>query len=159
MVFAPSNNPNDTSDQTVNNIPFFPGVAVADFRAATRAQDTVTDKRVIQALRTAIIDVNRELSEWRAAQELLGYGTLEAVPADDYGDGQTLLSELTHWYLTAVHAKAKAQIIEYYNDSDTSEEGLKRFVGFAGPKEAYQREAREAIRNILGEPHVTVELI
>jgi len=159
MVFAPTNNPNDTSDQTVNNITFFPAIAVADFKAATRAQDTVTDERVIQALRTAISDVNRELADWRATQESLGYNTLAEVPSDNYGSVEDPITEHTHWYLTAVYAKTKAQIIEVYNDIDTTEEGLKRFVGFSGTEEAYQREAREAIRNILGEPHMTVELI
>jgi hypothetical protein len=159
MVFAPTNNPNDTSDQTVSNITFFPAIAVAAFRAATRAQDTVTDQRVIQALRTAIIDVNRELAEWRGAQLLLGYATLAEVPADNYGTEQEPLSELTHWDLTAVYSMAKAQLIEVYNDIDTTEEGMRRFIGFNGTEDGYRREAREAIRNILREPHLTVELI
>lgn len=155
MVFAPTNNPHDTSDQTVGNIPFFPPVAVADFRNAVRATDTVTDERVVHALRRAIVDTNRELRAWRAAKQAAGFESLAEIPSDDY-DG---ISELTHHYLTAVYAFAKAQIIERFNDVDTTEEGLKRFIGFSSGHEAYLREAREAIRNILDEPHLTVELI
>lgn len=155
MVFAPTNNPNDTSDQTVTNLAFFPNILVAAFRTAVRLQDTVTDERVVKALTTAMMDVNRELADWKAAQILLGYNTLAEVASQNYG----AITELQHYYMNAVYSKAKAELVEFYNDSDTTSEGLRRFIGFLPAGEAYLREAKEAIRNILGDPHMTVELI
>lgn len=155
MVFVATNNPNDTSDQTVTNIAFFPNFLVADFRTAVRLQDTVTDERVVRALTTAMMDVNRELSAWKDAQVVLGYNTLAEVPAQNYGT----VTEYQHYYTNAVYSKAKAELVEFYNDSDTTDEGLRRFIGFLPAGEAYLRESKEAIRNILGESHLTVELI
>ncbi|MBD3610556.1 MAG: head completion/stabilization protein [Gammaproteobacteria bacterium] len=160
MVFKASNDPNNTRNQTIDNLDFYPAIDVAKFRDATRLQDTVTDGRVVEALRTSVMDINRELASWRTTQEEQGYTTLAEVPADDYGpDAQNPLSEYSHFYLVAVYSSAKALLIEFYNDIDTSEEGLRRFVGFEATKDVYLREAREAIRNILGTNHATVELI
>ena len=159
-VFAPVNNPNDTSDQTVKNLPFFPGITVKGFRDSTRSQDTVTDGRVIEALRSSIITVNDQLSEWREAQELLNYATLADVPSDDYMiEGGNAYSELTHHYYTAVYSFAKASLLEKFRDVGTTTEGAQRADDFEQSEEGYRREARKSIRKILGKPFVTIELI
>ncbi|MCW8965196.1 MAG: head completion/stabilization protein [Candidatus Pacearchaeota archaeon] len=154
-MFAVTANPNDTSDQTLINLSFYPDIAVAAFRTAIRAQDTITDQRVIEVLQTALIDVNDELAEWQATQELAGYTKIDEVPAKMYGP----LSELTHLYKTAVYSKAKAQLMENYTDADNTDTGDDRAESMDNSKDAYLREAREAIRKIIGVPRVTVELI
>lgn len=157
-VFAPTNNPNDASDQTVGNLAFYPAIEVATFRSATRTQDTVTDQRVIQAMRTAIRDTNRELAVWRAEQEAAGHATLADVPGDgDYGDGEP--GTPTHRYLTAVYSRAKALLVEWYRDENTTDPGDARATGYASTRDVYLREAIEAVRDLLGEPRTTVELI
>jgi len=159
-VFAPTNNPNDTSDQTVNNIDFFPDIKVADFRKATRSQDSVTDGRVIEALRSAVITVNNQLSTWKAEQIVLTYASLADVPSDDYGiDAQSPYSELTHHYLTAVYSFTKALLLEKFRDIGTTSEGNQRADDFEQNEEAYRREARKSIRKILDKPFVSIELI
>jgi len=155
VSFVAAADPNNTSDQTVGNTDFYPAITVAAFRAATRAQDSITDQRIIEALRSAIIGMNGELSAWQAEQEALGYFTLDAVPADLYDT----ISELTHHYLTAVYSRAKAQILEYYRDADNSDAGEDRADELDNTRDAYLSDARRSIRKILGEPQMTVELI
>ncbi|MGE0082011.1 MAG: head completion/stabilization protein [Thiohalomonadaceae bacterium] len=154
-VFAPTVDPNSTAGQVVANIAFFPAVQVDAFRATTRLQDTVTDGRVLQALREAVISVNGELRAWREQHVALGYASLASVPADRYGD----MTELEHHYLTAVYANAKALLMEQYRDIDSTEAGNRRAAEFDGTVESWRREAREAIRAMLGVPRATVELI
>lgn len=154
-VFAPTDDPNSTAGQSVANIAFFPAISVDAFRATTRLQDTVTDGRVVQALRESVITTNRELAAWREAQTALGYADLGSVPADAYGD----ITELEHHYLAAVYAHAKALLMEQYRDIDTTDAGQRRAAEFDGTVDSWRREAREAIRAILGVHRATVELI
>ncbi len=156
MVFAPTVNANDTANPTLANLPFYPDLQVEQFRAVTRTQDSVTDKRVEQALRTAMIDTNRELTQWCKKQEKNGHQTLDDVPSLTYGAA----SELNHQYHAAVYAQAKATLLEQYRDIDTNgPKGEARAGAFESGRDGYLREAREAIRNILGRSHLTVELI
>ncbi len=154
-VFAPTVDPNSTEGQTVSNIAFFPAISVDAFRSTTRMQDTVADGRVVQAIRESVITTNRELTAWRAAQTALGYADIGSVPADAYGD----ITELEHHYLSAVYAHAKALLMEQYLDIDSTETGQRRAAEFDGTVDSWRREAREAIRAILGIPRATVELI
>lgn len=154
-VFAPTVDPNSTSGQSVVNIAFFPDVSVDAFRATTRLQDTVTDGRVVQALRESVITINNELRAWREQQTALGYDSLGSVPADAYGD----ITELEHHYLAAVYAHAKALLMEQYRDIDSTDAGKRRAAEFDGTVDSWRREAREAVRAILGTPRATVELI
>lgn len=161
MVFVPTNNPNDTSDQIIKNIAFYPDIAVAAFRTAVRLQDTITDDRVLEALRSALIDANTELAAWKAVQELAGYATIQDVPSDDHRlDGDVgEYTALTHHYFAAVYSFTKAALLSKYRDSDITPEGAKRADEFENTEEDYRREGRKAISRILGIPVMTVELI
>jgi len=155
-VFAPTVNPNDTSDQTITNIAFYPDVAVADFRDVMRVQDTVTDERTIQALTSAMISTNKSLKEWLAVKQAAGYVLLADVPADVVG----AVSEYTHHYLTAVYSDAKAQIVRKYVDIDTqTEDGRKAAQELRNHYGTYKRDAGNSIRHILGKPEITSELL
>lgn len=154
-MFVATTNPNDTSDQTLVNLPFYPDIVVAAFKTAIRAQDSITDGRNIQALQSAMIDVNNELNDWKTTQELAGFATLVTVPAVMYGP----LSQLVHLYKTAVYANAKARLLENYTDADNTEQGDERAEAMENSADDYKQDAREAIRKIIGVPRVTVELI
>lgn len=154
-VFSPTNSPRSATGQILSNRSFWPDIAIDDFRSATRQADTITDARVTHALITAMIRVNGELAAWRLQRQNEGLISLDQVPGDDYNGVRALV----HHYHTAVYAEAKAQLIEYYKDAGTTEEGLKRFIQFTDPVDAYRREARTAIRAILGKSRATIELI
>lgn len=154
-MFAATSNPNDTSDQTLTNLSFYPDIVVAEFRAVIRAQDTITDGRVIQALQAAMIDVNDELEAWRYNKELEGFTNINQIPASMYG----AVNELVFLYTTAVYSRAKALLMEVYTDADNTPDGDDRAESFENTVDVYLREAREAVRKILGVPRLTVELI
>ncbi len=155
MVFAATNDPNDTSDQTVTNLPFYPSIEVATFQKATRLPDSITDQRVIESIRSAMISVNDQLSAWQFAQIASGYLTLTDVPSDDYTD-QT---RYEHCYLRAIYATTKSILINYYRDTDTTDNGNSKADSLDGTTESYLAEAKTAIRKILGKPRSTIELI
>ena len=154
MVFAATNNPNDTSDQTVVNLPYYPDITVDAFRKTKRVQDTITDQRVIEAIQTAMINVNDQLATWKEKQELLGYATLANVPSDDY-NGTT---RHQHCYLTALYARAKSILAENYRDIDTTPDGDNRANELENTVDFYLTESTVAIRKILGKTRSTIEL-
>lgn len=154
-IFAPTTDPNHTALQIIANSPFWPAIAVDEFRATTRLQDTITDGRVIQALTESLLSTNRELAAWRDIQIALGYTELGSVPAERIGDK----TALEHHYLSAIYAQAKARLMEQYRDIDTTVDGKHRAAEFEGTIESWRRTAREAIRALLGTPRATVELI
>ena len=155
-VFAPTNNPNDTRADTIANAPFFPDISVADFVETTRAQDTITDKRLKHALTIAILETNRELATWRAQQETLGFTTLADVPTVNVGG----TSEFVLHYLNAVYCLAKAALLEKFRDVDTTKpDGNGRANEFENTIDDYLAESSNSISAILGRNNYTVELI
>lgn len=154
-VFAPIADPNHITGAVVTNSAFWPDIAVDEFRATTRLQDTVTDGRVIQAITSAMISINNELAAWRDLQLAQNHADLGNVPAERIGDK----TALEHHYASAVYAKAKSLIMEQYRDIDTTNDGERRTAEFEGTIESWRRAARESIRALLGIPRATIELI
>ncbi|MDH5633048.1 MAG: head completion/stabilization protein [Gammaproteobacteria bacterium] len=154
-IFAPTADPNNTSDQAVANNGFFPDQTVAAFKASTRTVDTVTDQRVVDALSQSIIETNRALADWQAAHELLGITRLADVDSGVI-NGE---SELVISYRAAVFARAKALIIDKLRDIDTSREGDARANEYENTRDGYLREAIKNVLAIMGRQTLTVELI
>ena len=68
-------------------------------------------------------------------------------------------SELKQLYLRAVYATTKANLIERYRDYDATGDGHKSADKLELSADDLYRDARFAIRDIIGETHTTVELI
>jgi len=66
---------------------------------------------------------------------------------------------LIHHYRRAVYQLTNADLIERYRDFDTTAAGEKRAQDLDGAIEESRRNARWAVLDILGLPHLTVELI
>ena len=62
-------------------------------------------------------------------------------------------------YQRAVYATAKAELIERYRDFDSTDAGQRRAETMELSVDDYRRQARYAIRDILGRPRATVELL
>jgi len=139
----------------IPNDGFFPSVDPADVRNTIRINGTVTEQRLVESVHDAIAAVNRELSAWRVAQIDQGCATLDAVPAAQVGG----ISVLIHHYRRAVYQLANADLIERYRDFDTTAAGEKRAQELDSAIEESRRNARWAVLDILGLPHLTVELI
>ena len=145
----------ETVTTIISNSTFWPDIDLSQLRDAVRIDGTVTDNRLTHAVINAISSVNRDLSDWRQAQKAVGATTLSDVEAEEI-NGE---SELKQLYLRAVYATTKANLIERYRDYDATGDGHKSADKLELSADDLYRDARFAIRDIIGETHTTVELI
>ena len=144
-----------TAPVTVKNTAFYPDVALADVRTTMRLDGTVTDARLQHTLVDAIVQTNQELREWKATQLALGFHTLADVPAEQTNNESVLLA----LYRRAVYSFTAANLIERLRNVDTTNEGHDRADQLESPIDDLRRDARWAIRDLLGRHRNTVELI
>jgi hypothetical protein len=145
----------NNTPQTITNSEFWPDIDLAKLRDAMRLDGTVTNERLEHAVINAALQANSDLKDWRIGQKILGFEGLEQVPAEQI-NGQSIYLQL---YLRAVYCVAKANLIERYSDFDSTAKGLKAGEVLSDSVDDLRRDARFAIRDMLGESHVTVELI
>lgn len=124
---------------------WWPSVSLSNAREVVRIHGTVSDARLLDALSAAVISVNRELSGWRASFEM------------HHPDGPG--TEKSFLYLRAVHFHAKAELIERYRDFDSAADGDRRADATIDLAEDARRVERWSIRELVGKPRLTVELM
>ncbi|EPM1114898.1 head completion/stabilization protein, partial [Proteus mirabilis] len=83
-----SANPVPQKDETIKNNGFFPDIQTRDFQLQTRVDGTVTPERLKSTLLNAMIEVNRELYQWRIGQTAK---TLKEVPAEQINGESELM--------------------------------------------------------------------
>jgi len=132
--------------------PFWPEVSPADCRNVMMLDGTITPPRLAHALIEAIQDTNQELRTWRLLKEAEGHATLAQVPEEEPG-------RLLFLYQRAVYCKAKADLMERMINFDATATGQRKAEAQESPIDDYRRNARWAIRDILGHSRSTVELI
>lgn len=137
----------------VRNDGWFPDLSLSTFRDLARLDGTVTDARLRDALRAAMLETNHILVEFKIAHAQAS--DLAAVESDQLDDQ----SRLVLLYQRAVHSAAKASLIEKYRDYDSTDASLRRAVDLDAGIDEQRRNARWAISELLGRPHTTVELI
>lgn len=147
--------PADASIDAIANDGWFPTLSIADTRNTVRLDGTVTDERLRAALVNAMMDVNRQLRSFKAERAALGQASLEAASAGELVDGKPRLVLL---YLRAVMCSAKADLTERYRDFDADAANPRLKDGEPSTDEQ-RRNAQWAVRDILGQSHVFVELI
>jgi hypothetical protein len=147
--------PTDAEEGTITSAPFWPAISLADLRETVRLDGTVTTARLKHAVIEAITSVNRDLADWRYARQAEGRSTLADVPAEPI-DGE---SEHLHSYRRAVYAMTRANLLERYTDYSATGDGAKGAEAKIISSDDLYRDARFAIRDILGTTHNTVELI
>ncbi|WLE59269.1 head completion/stabilization protein [Burkholderia plantarii] len=146
--------PPTPADDTIENNGFFPDVSIAELRAETRLDGTVTFDRVRGAAIDAIRSVNAELRAWRA-ESAADAATLADLPADRIGG----ISELVSLYLRAVYHLTLADLTERYRDLDTTKTGGQEAARLEETICTARRNARWALNDLRGIPRATVELI
>ena len=139
----------------ISSTAFWPAVDVAQLRERLRLDQSVTDARLIHAISNAIATVNRELESWRQAQSALGLTALEKM-SDQQING---LSVHTLLYLRAIDGFVCAEIADRYRSYDATRSGDQRADVVQTTSDDYRRDARFAIRDFLGKPRITVDLI
>ncbi|MNF88643.1 Phage head completion protein (GPL) [compost metagenome] len=152
--FIPTN-PTNKDEGEIASAPFWPVIKLADLRAIMRTDGTITTERLRHAVIDAIAAVNSDLSGWSINRQGDGYSLLADVPSQSINNE----SVLVHWYRRAVYSMARANLYERYLDSPPTADAVKDTDARDMTANDLYRDARFAIRDILGTTHTTVELI
>ncbi|CAN2978839.1 Head completion/stabilization protein [Pseudomonas sp. PM2] len=139
----------------INTDPFWPSIDLDSLRATLRIDSSVTPARLETAVISAAINLNRELSDWRAAQQAAGYATLDAAPGDRIKD----VSVKAHLYRRAIEAGTGAEVCERFRDYSATNTGNNKAEEVAPTIDDYRRDLRWAVRDFLEKSRTTVELI
>lgn len=135
---------------------WYPEIDVNAMRDALRITDQITHARIVGAIEGGLLTVEGELAFWRATQESEGFADLAAVDPDRMIGGE---HRLTLLYTRAVRFHAAAELAELHRDLSATTDGATRAEPQLLTAEDYRKHATAAIRDILGTPRVTVELI
>jgi len=147
---------NPSADETeIVNDGFFPNISPAIARASMRVDGTATPERLRRELIEAMLNVNTQLANWKASQVELGFANLAAVP----GTTVDQVKINVHRYLRAVFCYATATINERYRNFDSTNVGNKKADDTEPTIDDLRRDAFWAIKDILGIPRSTIELI
>ena len=147
--------PTAPDEGEITSSPFWPAISLPDLRETVRLDGTVTTARLTHAVVDAITSVNRDLADWRSARQAEGHTTLAAVPSEVINNESVHL----HSYRRAVYAMTRANLLERYTDYSATGDGVKGADAKIISSDDLYRDARFAIRDILGTTHNTVELI
>lgn len=145
--------PQDYKSVAITNDGWWPDTDVADFQRQRSIPASIETETVINALLMAIGEANAELAAYQSAQRAQGYGSAKDVP----GPSADTLNLLCAQYLKIIFARAKAELM----GEITSAEREKANPGQQSKetRDSLLAEASFALRNILGYPRVTVDLI
>lgn len=141
--------------QEIDAGPFWPEQDTAQLRALAQLGGEVSEDRFREAALNAIIAVTRDLEDWRAAQVAAGYASLDAVPAQQV-NGESAKIIL---FRRALLATIRADLAEVSRDFDATAAGDQRSARLEDVINDQRRNARWAIRDLIGRPRNTVELI
>ncbi|WP_323883120.1 head completion/stabilization protein [Aeromonas hydrophila] len=147
--------PTAPDEGEITSSPFWPAISLPDLRETVRLDGTVTTARLTHAVIDAITSVNRDLADWRSARQAEGHNTMAAVPSEVINNESVNL----HSYRRAVYATTRANLLERYTDYSATGDGVKGDDAKIVSSDDLYRDARFAIRDILGTTHNTVELI
>lgn len=134
---------------------FWPEIRLAELRRDMRLNGLVTTDRLKHAATEAVLNINRQLAEWRTGQQAEGYEALDAVPSEVIND----TTEYVFRYRRAVYCAAKALLTEGYRDVDTTGQGEKHAAALTSQIETLWRDSNFAMRDILGLSRGLAELV
>lgn len=146
---------NETDHMEISNIPFFPAINVNDFRNTQRLDGTITTPRIKTAIIDAILTVNEDLYSWRLAKQMNGINSISDL-TDELINGE---SKFVILYKIAVYSWANALLNEQYINFDATAKAKSDIDPDVESIGNLYRNARNAIRDILGKSRSTMELI
>lgn len=135
--------------------PFWPLIALEAVRANVAVDGSVTAQRLQHAATAALGNVIDQLTAWAAQQQEQGHAALASVPAVHVnGKSMHVLR-----FERAIYAYTKADLAERYADADATGRAERGEEGRRLQADEYRRDALHAVRDILGQPRMTSELI
>lgn len=147
-----SSNPEDKS---IGCGTFYPAITRKEFFDAYRIPLELPLSTVDTHLRQGIINVRRALKEWKAEQEIAGCATLASVPQEEVDD----VGELTVLWNRAVYCEAKAEVLKETESANRREIAENSAKTSEETEEKYREFAQDAIRMIVGEGRVSIDII
>ncbi|EHR4175590.1 head completion/stabilization protein [Salmonella enterica] len=114
--------PVPVDEPVIKNTFFFPDVDPKRVRELMRLEQTVSDARLRNAIKTGMAETNAELYDYRLRQTAAGFKQLADVPAEEI-DGENV--RIFH-YLSAVTAMATATLYERYRGVEATGKGDKK---------------------------------
>lgn len=144
-----------SAEAAIENDGFWPAIDPVALRQRIRLDGSIAAERLRAAVVNAVMAVNDELAVWKQTQRDAGIRRLEDVPADRI-DGTSRLQQL---YLRAVTCATAAEVAERYRAYDSTAAGHQRADDLTPSIDELRRDVRWAIRDFLGAPRMTVELI
>ena len=135
--------------------PFWPVISMERVRVNVAVDASVTAQRLEHAATAAMGNVIDQLTVWAAEQQAKGYTTLAQVPCVHINDASLQVLRFER----AVYAYAKADLAERYADADATGRAERGGEGGRLQADEYRRDALHAVRDILGQPRMTSELI
>lgn len=148
-------NANEIDNLEINNISFFPAINISDVRKTQRLDGTVTTERLKAAITSAIIAVNDDLYSWRITKQAAGITSINDL-SDQQINGE---SKYLLLYKHAVYSWANALLNEQYINFDATAKAKGEIEPNIDSIGNLYRNARYAIRDILGKSRSTMELI
>ena len=137
----------------IRNHPFYPDISLQEFVENYSIPTTKTETLVTH-LKSAIIEINYRLDDYRIEQVNAGYLHLSEVPAMIIDD----ISALMHLYMQAVSFQAKASILRDYATIDRREAAENQAKTSADLEALYELWATEAVNKILKQSGAQVPL-
>jgi hypothetical protein len=136
---------------------FWPPLSLAASRAVMRIPTDITDQRLADALKAAMLEAAQDLQVWQDLQAVYGFASLVEVTHRNHDIGGD--KRLAVLWRRAVHSLAMADLSELQRAADTTTAGGKRAESGELTVEDHRRNAHFAIRDIMGVARTTVELI
>lgn len=160
FVSPPPLNPAEIQDPAPADVvlqgdAFWPDIDLVDLRAVMRVDPNVDIARLRDAAIEAVLSVRRELAPWKALQLAAGVDALEDVP----GEVLEGIPEAVYKYTRAVYSGTAADLLERLRDLGMTNAGQERGDELEATAGAHRRAERVAIRDMIGAPRITAELV
>lgn len=139
----------------ISNNGFYPDISLTALRNQMRIDGTVTNARLTLAVVEAIAYVNDELRPFQQQIKNSNYFSLEEMTADVI-NGESILVQR---YIRAVYCFTVANLYERYRAYDTTKEGNEHAEEYENAIDDLRRDGLFAIRDILQQTRINVELI
>lgn len=144
--------PPETGDTVIKNTFFFPDVNPQRVRELMRLEQTVSDARLRNAIKTGMAETNAKLYDYRARQMAAGFKHLTDVPAEEI-DGES--ARVFH-YLSAVTAMASATLYERYRGVEATGKGDKKADSIETTIDDLWRDMRWSVSRLQDKPRCIV---
>lgn len=146
---------NEAEESKISNISFFPAIDINDVRKTQRLDGTITNERLKRAITSAIVSVNDDLHLWRVGHQSSGVASINDLDAEKINGESRYLT----LYNIAIYNLANALLNEQYINFDATAKAKTDIDTNIESAGNLYRNARYAIRDILGKSRSTMELI